>query len=47
VKACQGVGGRTQTQVVDQKRTAGTGMSNGKVRLRIFRSASVSECECV
>jgi len=31
VKACQGVGGRTRTQVVEQKRTAGTGMSNGKV----------------
>jgi len=31
VKACQGVGGRTQTQAVDQKRTASTGMSNGKV----------------
>ena len=29
MKACQGVGGRTQTQVVDQKRTPGTGMSSG------------------
>ena len=56
MKACQGVGGRTQTQAVDQKRTASTGMSNGKVMRKIPKftatlvdvaARSVSECECV
>jgi len=34
LKACQGVGGRTPTQEVDQKRTAGTGTCHWKVVTR-------------